>query len=199
MMNINFGNDFRIILICNAYSTNQEYFARPMNVLVDALSNKPSVIGPGSGNTAGTNATGSVTGLSGNTAGVTGSAGAGGSGGVSAVGCSTPFSMVVLDSLTVHSKMSLIHGFVSQMIKLSQCKTSAPTPGLVETYARLLVYTEIESLGIKGFLSKYIKLLHTHTHLLLNSLLLLSYLTINWYFYYNHFLYIFSSIITHCF
>lgn len=27
-------------------------------------------------------------------------------------------------------------------------------PALIETYSRLLVYTEIESLGIKGFLSK---------------------------------------------
>lgn len=27
-------------------------------------------------------------------------------------------------------------------------------PALVETYSRLLVYTEIESLGIKGFLSE---------------------------------------------
>lgn len=29
-------------------------------------------------------------------------------------------------------------------------------PALVETYSRLLVYTEIESLGIKGFLSKFL-------------------------------------------
>jgi hypothetical protein len=30
----------------------------------------------------------------------------------------------------------------------------ALAPALVETYSRLLVYTEIESLGIKGFISK---------------------------------------------
>lgn len=148
MLNINFGNDFRIILICNAYSTNQEYFARPMNILVDALSNKTPIIGPGSGNTGGTNSTVA------NATGITGSTGANVSGGGGGVGGLTPFSMIVLDSLTVHSKMSLIHGFVSQMIKLSQCKTTAPTPAMVETYARLLVYTEIESLGIKGFLCK---------------------------------------------
>jgi hypothetical protein len=28
------------------------------------------------------------------------------------------------------------------------------SPALIETYSRLLVYTEIESLGIKGFLSR---------------------------------------------
>lgn len=41
------------------------------------------------------------------------------------------------------------------MIKQAQTKTSVPTPALVETYARLLVYTEIETLGIKGFLCKF--------------------------------------------
>lgn len=41
------------------------------------------------------------------------------------------------------------------MIKQASTKTSVPTPALIETYARLLVYTEIESLGIKGFLCKF--------------------------------------------
>lgn len=135
IMPMNLGTDFRIILVCNAYSTNQEYFTRPMNLLVEALAGNAKT------------ATGAP---------------------VQPV----PYSMVVLDSLTVHSKMSLIHGwvsqnkqiqtnfknipfrFVSQMIKHAQCKTSVPTPALIETYARLLVYTEIESLGIKGFLSE---------------------------------------------
>lgn len=65
------------------------------------------------------------------------------------------FSVTVLDSLTVHSKMSLIHSFVTQMLKQAQSKGQVPAAALLETYARLLVYTEIESLGIKGFLSKY--------------------------------------------
>lgn len=66
----------------------------------------------------------------------------------------TPLSMSVLDSLTVHAKMSLIHSIVSHVIKSAQSKgqISLP-PALVETYSRLLVYTEIESLGIKGFIS----------------------------------------------
>lgn len=47
------------------------------------------------------------------------------------------------------------------MIKQAQTKSTMPNsvstmaPALVETYSRLLVYTEIESLGIKGFLSKF--------------------------------------------
>lgn len=48
------------------------------------------------------------------------------------------------------------YSFFTQMIKQAQAKSSIPTPALVETYARLLVYTEIESLGIKGFLRKFI-------------------------------------------
>lgn len=73
MMTMSLGNDFRIVLVCNAYSTNQEYFTRPMNILVEALTGNAKT------------ATGAP---------------------IQPV----PFSMVVLDSLTVHSKMSLIHG-----------------------------------------------------------------------------------------
>lgn len=63
-----------------------------------------------------------------------------------------PLSMATLDSLTVHAKMSLIHSIVSHIIKVPVGSNMAPA--LVETYSRLLVYTEIESLGIKGFLSE---------------------------------------------
>lgn len=71
-----------------------------------------------------------------------------------------PLPMVTLDSLTVHAKMSLIHSIVAHIIKqANQTKGSMSNvtmdPALVETYSRLLVYTEIESLGIKGFLSEY--------------------------------------------
>jgi mediator of RNA polymerase II transcription subunit 23 len=45
------------------------------------------------------------------------------------------------------------------VIKLAHAKSSiALAPALVETYSRLLVYMEIESLGIKGFISKSCKL-----------------------------------------
>lgn len=116
------GSDFRIALLCNAYSTNQEYFSRPMAALVDTiLGNQKS----------------------------------GGSGALPTV----PLSMCILDSLTVHSKMSLIHSIVSHVAKLAQNKSNMTgncnmAPALVETYSRLLVYTEIESLGIKGFISE---------------------------------------------
>jgi mediator of RNA polymerase II transcription subunit 23 len=71
-------------------------------------------------------------------------------------GPTTPLSMSILDSLTVHSKMSLIHSIVTHVIKLAQSKSNmALPPALVETYSRLLVYTEIESLGVKGFISEY--------------------------------------------
>lgn len=67
---------------------------------------------------------------------------------------SAPLSVQVLDSLTVHTKMSLIHNIVTSILKVAQSKTGGLTPALVETYARLLVYMEIESLGIKGFICK---------------------------------------------
>lgn len=82
-----------------------------------------------------------------------------------------PLPMVTLDSLTVHAKMSLIHSIVAHMIKQAQAQTKGTMsnvnnmdPALVETYSRLLVYTEIESLGIKGFLSTYDPI-KVHKHL----------------------------------
>ena len=67
----------------------------------------------------------------------------------------TPLSVQCLDSLTVHTKMSLIHNIVTHIMKVAQAKSSQNlAPALIETYARLLVYMEIESLGIKGFICK---------------------------------------------
>ncbi|XP_036942158.1 mediator of RNA polymerase II transcription subunit 23 isoform X1 [Acanthopagrus latus] len=118
-------SDYKIALLCNAYSTNSECFTLPMGVLVE------TIYGNGSMriNLPGTNcmASGSV----------------------------TPLPMNLLDSLTVHAKMSLIHSIATRVIKLAQAKSSiALAPALVETYSRLLVYMEIESLGIKGFISQ---------------------------------------------
>ena len=60
------------------------------------------------------------------------------------------------------------------MIKQAQAQTKGTMPNvtnmdpaLVETYSRLLVYTEIESLGIKGFLSKLINLTASNQLLIL--------------------------------
>ncbi|XP_046734323.1 mediator of RNA polymerase II transcription subunit 23 [Diprion similis] len=124
------GSDYRIALLCNAYSTNQEYFSRPMAALVDTIlgtqkGQQQQPLQPLQSNAALAN------------------------------GPTTPLSMSILDSLTVHSKMSLIHSIVTHVIKLAQSKSNmALAPALVETYSRLLVYTEIESLGIKGFISQ---------------------------------------------
>lgn len=53
------------------------------------------------------------------------------------------------------SASSLIHSIATRVIKLAHAKSSnALAPALVETYSRLLVYMEIESLGIKGFISE---------------------------------------------
>lgn len=53
------------------------------------------------------------------------------------------------------SVSSLIHSIATRVIKLAHAKSSiALAPALVETYSRLLVYMEIESLGIKGFISE---------------------------------------------
>lgn len=126
--NLSIGQDYTIALLCNAYSTNQDYFSRPMQALIDTiLGNLKPQVGIQNQPT-------------------------------------TPLSMTVLDSLTVHSKMSLIHSIVTHMIKQAQMKNNSNamggnpmaslSPALVETYSRLLVYTEIESLGIKGFLTQ---------------------------------------------
>ncbi|KAI1287629.1 Mediator of RNA polymerase II transcription subunit 23 [Halotydeus destructor] len=111
-----FLSDYKISLLCNAFSTNQESFARPMAALVEAVQGR-------------SNAAGNANIL--------------------------PLSMDLLDSLTVHTKMSLIHNIVTQIMKLAQSRTPVSlSPSLVETYSRLLIYTEIESLGIKGFMQQ---------------------------------------------
>ena len=39
-------------------------------------------------------------------------------------------------------------------LQVANKSTTALSPSIVETYSRLLVYSEIESLGIKGFLNQ---------------------------------------------
>ncbi|KAM9839928.1 mediator of RNA polymerase II transcription subunit 23 isoform 5-T5 [Aulostomus maculatus] len=135
--------DYKIALLCNAYSTNSECFTLPMGALVE------TIYGNGSMriNLPGTNcmASGSV----------------------------TPLPMNLLDSLTVHAKMSLIHSIATRVIKLAHAKSSiALAPALVETYSRLLVYMEIESLGIKGFISQLLpNVFKSHAWGILHTLL----------------------------
>ncbi|XP_037977902.2 mediator of RNA polymerase II transcription subunit 23 [Plutella xylostella] len=120
------GADYRIALLCNAYSTNQEYYARPMGIIIETLFGSQKALSNGNPATPLPTA---------------------------------PLSMCILDSLTLHCKMSLIHSIVTHVAKLAQNKTNISgggmmAPALVETYSRLLVYTEIESLGIKGFINQ---------------------------------------------
>ncbi|XP_014210874.1 mediator of RNA polymerase II transcription subunit 23 isoform X1 [Copidosoma floridanum] len=127
--NLTMGSDYRIVLLCNAYSTNSvnDYFSRSMAVLFDSIQ-KSHPQQP-------------LQNLQGNAAMVNNP--------------TTPLSMSILDSLTVHAKMNLIHNIVQHMMKSAHSKSnSALPPALVETYSRLLVYTEIEILGIKNFISQ---------------------------------------------
>ncbi|XP_074643703.1 mediator of RNA polymerase II transcription subunit 23-like [Tubulanus polymorphus] len=136
--------DYRIALLCNAYSTNSDYFALPMGVLVE------TIYGNGKTNT--------TTMLPGN---------------VPAAAPIHPLPMSLLDSLTVHAKMSLIHSIVARVIRLGQTKANfALAPALVETYSRLLVYMEIETLGIKGFISQLLpNVFKSHAWGILHTLL----------------------------
>ncbi|KAK7906948.1 hypothetical protein WMY93_015560 [Mugilogobius chulae] len=136
-------SDYKIALLCNAYSTNSECFTLPMGVLVETIYGNASM----PINLPGTKcmASGSV----------------------------SPLAMHLLDSLTVHAKMSLIHSIATRVIKLAQAKSSvALAPALVETYSRLLVYMEIESLGIKGFISQLLpNVFKSHAWGILHTLL----------------------------
>ncbi|XP_068748521.1 mediator of RNA polymerase II transcription subunit 23-like [Montipora capricornis] len=137
-------SNYKIPLLCNAYSTNTDLFTVPMAVLVEMCygNNKNTTQLPGPSNTL-------------------------------AAGPTVPCPMSLLDSLTVHAKMSLIHSIVNRIIKLGNSQTSlALAPALVETYSRLLVYMEIESLGIKGFISSLLpNVFKSHAWGILHTLL----------------------------
>ncbi|KAG2467837.1 MED23 polymerase, partial [Polypterus senegalus] len=74
-------------------------------------------------------------------------------------------------SLKLHH--DLIHSIATRVIKLAHAKSSiALAPALVETYSRLLVYMEIESLGIKGFISQLLpNVFKSHAWGILHTLL----------------------------
>ncbi|KAJ8305857.1 hypothetical protein KUTeg_016402 [Tegillarca granosa] len=135
-------NDYKIALLCNAYSTNNEFFNLPMGKLVESIygDSKHTTLLPGN---------------------------------IVASAPTQPLPMSLLDSLTVHAKMSLIHSIVHRVIKQAKAKqTVALAPALVETYSRLLVYMEIESLGIKGFISQLLPTVFTsHAWGILHTLL----------------------------
>lgn len=124
------GAGYEIALLCNAYSTNPESFQPPLHELVGRCygTGQSTIKLPGPK-------------------------------GCVAAGNTVPLDVKLLDSLTVHAKMSLINGIVTRIIQVAQATKQqqqqiALAPALVETYSRLLVYMEIELLGIKGFISQ---------------------------------------------
>ncbi|XP_042237503.1 mediator of RNA polymerase II transcription subunit 23-like [Homarus americanus] len=135
--------DYRIALLVNAYSTNQEYFQRPVLTLSDSIqgNQKSTVPMPGIN--------------------------------CVAMGSTSPLSITLLDSLTVHVKMSLVHNIGQHIQKQAQHKSAvALAPALIETYARLLVYTEIESIGIKTFIVNHLPVVFkSHVWSILHALL----------------------------
>ena len=72
-----------------------------------------------------------------------------------------PLSMELLDHMSVHAKMSLTHSISSHMQMQIQVKPFSLNlaPALIETFCRLLVFSEIESLGIKGLLNHLLPLI----------------------------------------
>ncbi|KAJ8687549.1 hypothetical protein QAD02_023343 [Eretmocerus hayati] len=127
---LSMGSDYRIALLCNAYSTSTESFTKPMAVLVETIlgTQKNPQQQP-------------LQGLQSNP--------------VQSNSPTNPLPMCILDSLTIHVKMSLIHNIFGHVAKCASTKNNSPLPpALIETYSRLLVYTEMESLGIKKFISQ---------------------------------------------
>lgn len=73
-----------------------------------------------------------------------------------------PLPMKLLDTLTSHSKVSLLHTLVPRIVAIAQNKTNQQspyilTPALIESYSRLLVYSDYESFGIQTFIGHLIK------------------------------------------
>ncbi|CAB1340254.1 unnamed protein product [Coregonus sp. 'balchen'] len=127
--------DYKIALLCNAYSTNSECFTLPMGVLVETIYGNGSmrITLPGTNCTA----SGSV----------------------------TPLPMNLLDSLTVHAKMSLIHSIATRVIKLAHAKSSiALAPALVETYSRLLLLPNVFKSHAWGILHTLLEMFSYRMH-----------------------------------
>lgn len=75
----------------------------------------------------------------------------------------SPLPIHLLDLLTTHSKVHLLHSLVSKLITLAQNHNKQGsqtnqilTPALIETYGRLLVYPDTEYFGVKAFMSQLI-------------------------------------------
>ncbi|XP_074597338.1 mediator complex subunit 23 [Brevipalpus obovatus] len=123
-------NNLRTILICNAFSTNNEVFPTAMAALCDSIGLKG-----GKDKNISSNANSQM----------------------------KPLPTSFLDSTTIHTKMSLLHSINSHITKSHPAKDSnqatpcpstisCTTPAMLETYALLLVYQELELIGIKLFI-----------------------------------------------
>lgn len=70
-----------------------------------------------------------------------------------------PLPVSMLDSLTTHSRIAILHTMTQRINAIAQ-NSKQPTPGehiitpaLIETYARLLAYSDSESFGIKSYIN----------------------------------------------
>ena len=57
----------------------------------------------------------------------------------------------------------MLHLFVTRIQQLAKSQTNL-SPAFVESYSRLLVYTETESLGVESLVSKYNRHHHCYCH-----------------------------------
>ncbi len=81
-----------------------------------------------------------------------------------------PLSMELLDSLSVHTKISLVHNIINYITKhVASGAKAAVAPALVETYCRMLCYTEIESLGLMTFQNQLLPQVSTESKPLKNT------------------------------
>lgn len=128
------SSDFKVAIMCNTFSTAQDFFQAIISDLLKAIAG---------GSTAANNSMENI-----ETIPMAGSA-------IKAYAPTQPLSMEILDLMSVHAKMSLIGAISPNMCKQVTNRTNiALAPALVETYCRLLVFSEIESIGIKGLLNR---------------------------------------------
>lgn len=89
-----------------------------------------------------------------------------------------PIAMNFLDSIAVHSRFNLTTHIMTHFNNLAQSKSQQPlSSGVVETYSRMMSYTENEQLSIKTFLNQLLPtVLRYHCwNYLLNFLEMFSY------------------------
>lgn len=128
------ASDPKVAILCNTFSTAQDFFQVILGSLLKAIA------GQNHGSNQGLESCETVPMAGSN---------------IQAYAATQPLPMEILDMMSVHAKMSLIGAIVNNMQRIVSTKNSITlAPALVETYCRLLVFSEIESLGIKGLLNR---------------------------------------------